>query len=217
MPSIELDFFESVQGFLSEESTSIRSSGERKRRDASLKFQPVFYRRNFTATVGPKLDPASLNSSQRPLPAQLLRRAPFLTGSTDCGKAHRAQSNKNAITTGFCRMHWNVHAYFGGGAGVGVVVGVVDGDAVGAGGGVPIGATSTAFAEGGNLSALATSSAICHICVSLSDLLKPGMPLRRMPLNISNSLRRAHRRLRLFLRRARAGADYIPVAIAVLE
>src|SRR5271165_4948546 len=47
-----------------------------------------------------------------------------------------------------------------------------------------IGATSAAFTDGGSLSALASKRAICHICVSERDLLKPGMPVRRIPLKI---------------------------------
>ena len=45
-------------------------------------------------------------------------------------------------------------------------------------------ATRAVFTEAGSLSALANSSDICHICVSVSDLLKPGMPVRRKPFAI---------------------------------
>lgn len=44
------------------------------------------------------------------------------------------------------------------------------------------GATNEPFAEAGSLSALASSNEICHICVSESDLPKPGIPVKRMPL-----------------------------------
>ena len=44
--------------------------------------------------------------------------------------------------------------------------------------------TRAVFTEAGSLSALASSSDTCHICVSLSDLLNPGMPVRRKPLAI---------------------------------
>jgi hypothetical protein len=37
------------------------------------------------------------------------------------------------------------------------------------------------FAESGSLSALATNSAICHICVSSKIPLKVGIPVNRIP------------------------------------
>ena len=66
-----------------------------------------------------------------------------------------------------------------GAGGIGVASGIVVVGAL-----VGVGATSAAFAEAGNLSAFASKSEICHIWVSESDLLNPGMPLRRMPFAI---------------------------------
>jgi hypothetical protein len=40
----------------------------------------------------------------------------------------------------------------------------------------------TLVADGGNLSALASNSAICHISVSDKLLLNAGIPVRRIPL-----------------------------------
>src|SRR5450755_3325865 len=51
------------------------------------------------------------------------------------------------------------------------------------GGGPPnIGAARTSFAACGSLLALAASRLTCHISVSESDLLKLGIPVRRIPL-----------------------------------
>src|SRR5215470_1317011 len=75
--------------------------------------------------------------------------------------------------------------------------------------------TRACFAEDGSLSALASRIAICHICVSESDLEKPGIPVRRIPLAIFQYVTPGSSPVTPLPTRSSGGFGYMPLATAV--